>query len=622
MNVDTLDRPQVETPARTLRGWRRFVVLVLLVIPSTLIGVSTSQHTAYAQVITAPAVLPASLAGRAALVVAGAGAAPVVGIAGAFACLFYCDDAYEWVVGKLSDVQWPWEEKPGIYFPASWPWEDGDPPIDGSVVLTPTIVPTHHAGGSNSEITGFTIQAQCQGPDGNVRMTKLARQAGVIYKAGGSAPSIPSRSINCASANMLDGYTGGGRLLEIVIAHEGFTGAPAASTIWQSSGPEVVATVVVKCTHPVTGEVTTVTSTATPSSLSKVTASVPDCQEALPGSVPTQVTGTQHAPWAPPSSGTTVVTRDLAPIQQEYPSCFVASSPCVLAPVQQPDGTTPCKWGPYILPDDDCTGIPVVVPTQPTTAPTPQPSTGPTPRPTATIAPPAPNPSWPNPRLPEGYPVPEGTPIITREPNPHDPTQPDCTTWTYASNTVIRNCLVPNPEAPTGPPITVVDIWPPNAPRPEPPTISTPLPPTSPNPPGESGSDCFGSTITLTNPASWVYGPFVCALKWAFVPTNGFGAHWGGVAAVAGTRIPFAWITSFGITMGPFLFIPSGQCPDWNVKVAGLTKNVVCESSMTYAIRNARPVLIAAGVLLAFSPLFRSVWYASVPILKPVPVQA
>lgn len=99
----------------------------------------------------------------------------------------------------------------------------------------------------------------------------------------------------------------------------------------------------------------------------------------------------------------------------------------------------------------------------------------------------------------------------------------------------------------------------------------------------------------------------------AFVPKQDVVARSEAVKAKANLKIPLAW-------MNPQITGPGGSgCPNWVISVPGFSQNVICESSFTAAIVGARGPLfgLVAGVMVW--PLIRSLWYASIPVLRVTP---
>jgi hypothetical protein len=178
----------------------------------------------------------------------------------------------------------------------------------------------------------------------------------------------------------------------------------------------------------------------------------------------------------------------------------------------------------------------------------------------------------------------------------------------------------------------------PVAPNPEPwnPTNPNPAPGTAPTTgttPGTGtgttpGIDTGGFPIKGTNPKtdpncdapewSWnpvefVKNPVVCALNYAFVPKQDIGVRLGELKDISMTKLPFSWMTPTMVGPG------DGGCPNWVVVVPGFSKNVVCDSSFTAAIVASRGPLfgLVAGAMVW--PLFRSLWYAAIPVLRVTP---
>lgn len=159
---------------------------------------------------------------------------------------------------------------------------------------------------------------------------------------------------------------------------------------------------------------------------------------------------------------------------------------------------------------------------------------------------------------------------------------------------------------------------------------STPPDPDTPPAPTESSSqNCYGAMWSW-NPVDWVLVPVKCALSWAFVPKSDLGGRVDDVENKAKGRFPFSLVAPL---LGLAASIPSSDCPDWNVNISypgkdttggnmhTLTKNVVCQSSYTSAIRTARPVFAAMMIATALWPMIRGIVYASFPIVKPVPTR-
>lgn len=157
----------------------------------------------------------------------------------------------------------------------------------------------------------------------------------------------------------------------------------------------------------------------------------------------------------------------------------------------------------------------------------------------------------------------------------------------------------------------------------QPTTPTTPGTGTNPTTPGTlpgtqtdpDSTGCFGDTFSL-NPVDWVYVPVKCSLLWAFKPQTSLSTRVSTVQAAFATAPPFAWFAQLGAIPTA---VPNQGCPDWEIKVGGMTKNVVCDSSYIDAIRAGRPVFAAMMIATAFAPFLRSLAYASVPILSPVP---
>lgn len=172
---------------------------------------------------------------------------------------------------------------------------------------------------------------------------------------------------------------------------------------------------------------------------------------------------------------------------------------------------------------------------------------------------------------------------------------------------------------PTPAPDVSTDVIPKtNAPEPSP--GSSPSPSTSPSPgtdpgtstPGfpnpEGGTDECGYKWSW-NPSSWVSRQLHCA----FVPKSDYKADAKAAAANFAARVPFAFPATIGAP-------GSSGCPDWRVKVLDdLDENFICDSSFTAAILNVRAPLFGLVSTAMVWPLLRSVWYASIPVLRVTP---
>lgn len=169
-------------------------------------------------------------------------------------------------------------------------------------------------------------------------------------------------------------------------------------------------------------------------------------------------------------------------------------------------------------------------------------------------------------------------------------------------------------------PTTPPDPNPTTNPTPTPPP--TPQPPTpvpNPDPPTEvvpetTEKNCVVDAVSW-NPLQWVYVPVKCAIKWAFIPKTSIPVRTTRIKTTFDGKFPFtvpAMIGGMGSGTG-------GGCPDWNVIVDSDTWSAVCNSSFTAAVRGARGFLFAGMVAAAFWPLVRGLFFASVPIIKPVP---
>jgi len=127
---------------------------------------------------------------------------------------------------------------------------------------------------------------------------------------------------------------------------------------------------------------------------------------------------------------------------------------------------------------------------------------------------------------------------------------------------------------------------------------------------------CFPSGWGLLNPIDWVYKPVKCALTWGFVPTTPMSARLSRMKDRFANKAPFKWIESMAVIPAS---IPTSGCPNWRIQVGNIDRNIICGTPFGDAMRSARPVFTVMVLGAAFWPLFRSVMYASVPIIKPVP---
>jgi hypothetical protein len=115
----------------------------------------------------------------------------------------------------------------------------------------------------------------------------------------------------------------------------------------------------------------------------------------------------------------------------------------------------------------------------------------------------------------------------------------------------------------------------------------------------------------------WWYKAATCAMIDAFVPTEGFGPRIERISAAAEDRAPFSWVLGATETAQQAGSRVSGvtACPSWSVTVGTTEVGLICGSSFSEAIHNARPFLLAAALLSAFAPLVRHLFYASIPVL-------
>lgn len=174
------------------------------------------------------------------------------------------------------------------------------------------------------------------------------------------------------------------------------------------------------------------------------------------------------------------------------------------------------------------------------------------------------------------------TTVTTGDPPPDT----DVDTCTKTEGATV--CTTPNPEGCTG---TCVD------------------------PPGEQG-ECFPKGWGMFNPVEWVYKPVKCAITWAFEPKDSFSDRMARMRGELDNKPPFSWVMSLGTLTAA---IPGGSCPDWEIHVGSVNKQILCGTQFGNAMRSARPVWAVLMVGAAFWPMIRSVMYASFPIVKPHP---
>jgi hypothetical protein len=182
------------------------------------------------------------------------------------------------------------------------------------------------------------------------------------------------------------------------------------------------------------------------------------------------------------------------------------------------------------------------------------------------------------------------------------------------SGTWVAIDIYGNPVAPNAEP------WNPVNPNPTP--GATPGTPTSTTPgtsapgfptTGTSPADGCVSPAWSWNPVDWVKNPVICALKDAFVPKTDIKTRMDTISTAAAGTVPISWIST------PIIGPSGGGCPNWTVQVAGLSKNVVCESSFTAAVVGARGPMFGIVASAMIWPLLRSIWYALIPIVRVTP---
>jgi hypothetical protein len=172
----------------------------------------------------------------------------------------------------------------------------------------------------------------------------------------------------------------------------------------------------------------------------------------------------------------------------------------------------------------------------------------------------------------------------------------------------------------------------PVAPNPEPwnPTNPNPTPGTTPGtatPPATGGFPVTGTNPATSpscdapgwswNPVEWVKNPVVCALADAFVPKTDITARMTTIQTIAVDKPPMNWLFP-----PPMVGPAAAGCPNWNIKVAGLTQNVVCDSSFTAALVGVRAPMFGLIAAAMVWPLMRGIWYAAIPILRVTPTSS
>lgn len=303
---------------------------------------------------------------------------------------------------------------------------------------------------------------------------------------------------------------------------------------------------------------------------------IPSCSAAVPGSIPTHVT--VAAGW--PGAEQTVADTALNDPHTQYPDCFDASGAytgtCVVAvwingnqcavgvsgcgtwetyKQDHPNATVQCKWGSYVVAMSDC--APLSVAYQPNT----------------------------------------GVQIINQtDPSTGTPTS----TQTQQHNGGTQSQPAPGPALPTtgtNPSVGTGTNTPPNA---QGQAVDT--------------DNCLGNGWSW-NPVSWIFTPVKCALIWAFVPATPLQNRIDTIKTTYASKFPFNIGGAFNGMSGSL----TGGCPDWRIKVGNVDQNIVCDSSFVGAIRSARPWIAGGMLAVAFWPLIRGIFYASIPVLKPTP---
>lgn len=112
------------------------------------------------------------------------------------------------------------------------------------------------------------------------------------------------------------------------------------------------------------------------------------------------------------------------------------------------------------------------------------------------------------------------------------------------------------------------------------------------------------------NPFDWVGKQLQCA----FIPKTDVKTRIATMQGQLEGTAPFSWIMP-GALAGP----GDSGCPNWTVTVGSFSENVVCDKGFTNAIIGARdPIFVLVSTAMVW-PLIRSLWYASIPILRVTP---
>lgn len=185
------------------------------------------------------------------------------------------------------------------------------------------------------------------------------------------------------------------------------------------------------------------------------------------------------------------------------------------------------------------------------------------------------------------------------------------------------NSGVWTPVDANGSPVTALNPQPYNPTNPNPTPGVAPGTSTGTTPGTGTGTGTGGFPTEGTMPADapvnancspkWAWNPFDWVgkqLNCAFVPQKDVKVRIDAMGLTLTDKGPFVWLNA------PFEGPSNGGCPDWEIHLPGLDRNVVCDSSFTAAIVAARGGMFTIIMTAMVWPLVRSLWYASIPFLK------
>lgn len=478
-----------------------------------------------------------------------------LGVTAVVACIQYCAAAWDFisntVMGKTS------EDSPGsnsmqcVFGPLPAYTASG---LDAGTTFSTVC---NMAPGFTSTSYNITVTWTCQS---NASTARYTHSTGVDGSMNNTASKTDTFGNGCVGGfgNNPDGNVGG-RIVEASAAIASYAGNTVVYYLkWAASVPNRETQTTATCRNgaqTVTAQRTGIYTAGSNSSLA-----VPDCEAILPGSylenlrVKERGAGSTE-PWEDRPS-----LLDRGTNLQDMPECTAATASCTVAwatPVK--DVPTPCKWGPYILPDSDCEPLGPKPVYDPGTAPSPGPSPSPSASPSPAIKPPPVyDPNAPDPNAPAQPGTTPGTPGAPRL-NPDGSTtttqtNPDGSTTTRtvypdgSTVTTTRGPSVTNPDGTTSPGPTT--------------TVRTPPLGAGQALPSPDGDNCISRAFSF-NPIDWVYWPVRCALQWAFVPSAG---------AVAAKLDTFRGGLA---TAAPWAFILAGP-PAIGALVAGIDAPAAC----------------------------------------------